>query len=74
MSTAMRVKFTVQFADAGLLSAESQQAWLDDVIDAINQDAYVESVDIFQRPTCGSLTGHLPGADHRAQECPTYHD
>lgn len=23
---------------------------------------------------CTALTGHLPGSDHRAQECPTYHD
>lgn len=24
--------------------------------------------------TCTALTGHLPGSDHRWQECPTYHD
>lgn len=23
---------------------------------------------------CTQLTGHLPGADHRTQECPTYAD
>lgn len=24
--------------------------------------------------TCTAETGHLPGQDHRWQECPTYHD
>ena len=24
-------------------------------------------------PYCNHTTGHLPGADHRWQECPTYH-
>lgn len=28
---------------------------------------------IMGAPYCTDLTGHLPGTDHRWQECPTYH-
>ena len=38
-------------------------------------DAAINAVRISRETeTCTPVTGHLPGSDHRWQECPTYHD
>lgn len=40
-----------------------------------NPAAGREGNDMYEQSAeCTQLTGHLPGADHRTQECPTYAD
>lgn len=48
------------------------------IVDLLNQAMASETGMVFatreEKNECTQLTGHLPGQDHRWQECPTYHD
>lgn len=60
-------------------------AWIREAIEARERDEYdrsssvsrqhyIDTGECLRKDECTDDTGHLPGSDHRWQECPTYHD